>query len=164
MQVKHLELIGHSLGIDIRLAVFSVKKRDKKLPKEFYRNYFNSSKGGNYYHYLLEMVELGLMENFDPSIGLDSEMFRVTDKGIDAFEIEFNNWVKYHPKKDMSVDCLKNRINFYCHLYYYSFNADDVIADFNQYFLNNYYMSHTMTQTIGYFSNEMKRFSKAGKI
>ena len=37
---EELSKISHSLGIDIFRASMSHKRKDKTLPKEFYRNYF----------------------------------------------------------------------------------------------------------------------------
>jgi hypothetical protein len=37
---KELELLSHCLGININHAIKSRFKKDKKLPKTFYRNYF----------------------------------------------------------------------------------------------------------------------------
>jgi len=44
---EQAEILGHSLGVNLLHAKQSTKKRDKKLPKEFYRNRFCAGDGHN---------------------------------------------------------------------------------------------------------------------
>ena len=56
-----LRTISHSLGIDLFKAVISSKLKDKKLPKEFYRNYYNASQKQAEIAGIDKLVEGGFM-------------------------------------------------------------------------------------------------------
>lgn len=87
IDANELDILGHSLGINIYNAIQSKLKKDKKLPKEYYRNYFQADKGHHCWETLLGLVESGLMtkrEQFGQCV------FHVTDLGIQEFEKEFN--------------------------------------------------------------------------
>lgn len=83
-----LSLIGHSLGINTYHAKLSKLKRDKKLPKEFYRNYFIAGSKHDDYPQLIRLVQMGLM-NAAETI----DYFHVTDFGILNFRSEFKRLI-----------------------------------------------------------------------
>ncbi len=87
-----IKVIGHSLGVNVYHAKNSKLKKDKKLPKEFYRNRYcaDTDKHPNYV-YLKELTEKEYMESW-----MDGNMlwFAVTDKGIDLFKTEFKQYIK----------------------------------------------------------------------
>lgn len=82
---KELDVVGHSLGINVYHSKLSKKKKDKQLPKEFYRNRFCASEGHDDYPTLITLEENGLMERWDKT----AEFFWVTDPGIEKFKQEF---------------------------------------------------------------------------
>jgi hypothetical protein len=87
MNQKQLELIGHSLGINVYHAQKSKKKSDKKLPKEYYRNYFQADKGHSSFSDLQHLVSIGLMTNREQ---FGQMVFHVTDEGKEMFKNAFN--------------------------------------------------------------------------
>lgn len=84
---NELDNIGHSLGVNIYHAKRSKKRKDKKLPKDFYRNYFNSGIGHSDYKCLISLCEKGLMEKSSETY------FHVTEQGIEIFKSEFARYV-----------------------------------------------------------------------
>jgi hypothetical protein len=99
-------LVSHSIGIELFEAVMSDKLKDKTLPVEFYRNYFNVGKGSADYDSVIQLVELGIM-----SIITDN-YYRVTEKGIEQFKKQFSELAVYIPKNKLDINYLKNKINF----------------------------------------------------
>lgn len=84
---QELDLIGHSLGVNIYHARLSKKKKDKKLPKEYYRNYFSAGNEQNdNYLALVRLKERGLMSS---SVHMEQTYFYVTDAGKEAFKAAF---------------------------------------------------------------------------
>ena len=87
MTEKQLDIVGHSLGINIYHAIHSKKKKDKKLPKEFYRNYYCAGTERHHnFSTLLELEVLGLMERWTHD---DMIFFGVTKAGTRVFIDEF---------------------------------------------------------------------------
>lgn len=86
MTEKEFDIIGHSLGINVYHSRMSKAKKDKKLPKKFYRTHYQAAKGHNIWENLLTLVESGLMEKRE-QFGMP--VFHVTDKGISVFK---NKW------------------------------------------------------------------------
>lgn len=87
MTDKELGIAGHTLGINVYHAKRSKLKRDKKLPKEFYRNFFCGGEGHHDYPTLVSLEQKGYMErgeSFDKQT-----VFWVTDAGKDAFKVAF---------------------------------------------------------------------------
>ena len=85
------KLIGHSLGVNTYHAKVSKKKKDKILPKEFYRNYFCASVNHSDFPILSDLQLKGLMESWTK---FDNLYFGVTEKGIQAFKNVFDKYVK----------------------------------------------------------------------
>lgn len=87
MNDKELDIIGHSLGINVYHAKRSKKKKDKKLPKEFYRNYYCA---GSSHDDLSELQSRGLMVSWEQ---FGNTYFAVTESGIKLFREEFKKHV-----------------------------------------------------------------------
>ncbi len=66
LTLKQLSLLSHSLGIDLFQAVVSLKKKDKQLPEQFYRNYFNTSQKSFDFEYIKELISIGVINQFRP--------------------------------------------------------------------------------------------------
>jgi len=90
-----LEVLAHSLGINLYHAKRSKLKRDKKLPKEFYRNHFAASEGHSDYPALLSLSEKGYMQRSSTinTAYADSMFFYVTEAGQQAFREAFTQAV-----------------------------------------------------------------------
>lgn len=158
LTLPQLKTVAHSLGIDLYNAVMSNKKKDKQLPKEFYRNYYNT----NNEEVLADLLAIGVMEHREATA-----YYHVTKKGIFLFSEQFKELAKYQPTGVFDLDYLKHRINFYCDFYNYRFcpdNSEHVINEFVNKYLEGYYMSHTTTDAVNTFKNELKRYHKANAL
>lgn len=151
---EEMRRIAHSLGIDLFKSVMSHNKRDKQLPNEFYRNYYQSELDGPFER----LIEKGFATK-DRRLKLN--YYFVTDLGIEKFREEFAELVNYKPKRERDLNYLKSRINFYCDFYNYRFRADNsehVISAYVNYFLKGFYMSHTTTECVSKFKRELRPF------
>lgn len=161
LSLKEMLLISHSLGVDLFKAVISTKQKDKKLPKEFYRNYFNAGKTHSDIEHISKLISDGFMET------RQENYYYVTDLGISKFTNQFNEMAFYKPKSEMSIDYLKHRINFYCSFYNYNFcedNSDHILNTFQNYWLKKLRVSHTTEDVIRRFQSELKQFFKPSKV
>jgi len=152
-----LKIISHSLGIDLFRAVISLKLKDKKLPISFYRNYYNASERQAAIVGIDKLIERSLMET------TQKDYYHVTEKGIELFKKQFSELAIYKPKKELNIDYLRHRINFYCRFYNYNFcenNSDHVIEYAYKYFVGREYVSHTTKDVILRFKTELKKLSK----
>ena len=159
LTLKQLLLISHSIGIDMFNAVMSDKLKDKTLPVEFYRNYFNTSKNSSDYVEISKLVDLGIMRSRNP------DYYHVTESGLEKFKNQFSEIAIYMPKNKMDINYLKNKINFYCSFYNYKFgddNSEHVISSYLNYYLKKFRMSHTTTDCVNRFKNELKRYNDSG--
>lgn len=86
---EQCEILGHSLGINVFHAKNSHKKKDKKLPKEFYRNRFCAGDGHSDLATLQELEKMGFMvQSHKINDGRDT-IWCVTDEGINSFREYF---------------------------------------------------------------------------
>lgn len=89
LSINEVEILGHSLGINIAHAHNSDKKRDKKLPNEFYRNRFCASE----YHSDLPILEslerMGYMVRGEKINNGNDTLWHVTESGIEKFRFSF---------------------------------------------------------------------------
>jgi len=157
LSFNDMVLISHSLGIDLFNSVMSFKLKDKKLPKEFYRNYYNTSKEHAEVCGISDLIELGYMVSGHP------EYYHVTQKGIEQFRIQFSELAIYEKKQDVDIQNLKHRINFYCSFYNYKFcedNSEHIIEYYQKYYLEGHRVSHTTEDVIKRFESELKKFFK----
>ena len=94
---KELELLSHCLGINIGHAMKSKLKKDKKLPKIFYRNYFclQDIESFNKENFRQPYYDLftNLKNNVDSFDKFGNKIYYVTELGIENFKIEFNKIV-----------------------------------------------------------------------
>lgn len=156
-----MQLISHSLGIDLFKAVMSVKLKDKKLPRTFYRNYYNASKRQAEIAGIYNLIGLGYMACGNP------DYYSVTENGIDQFRKQFSEMAIYKKRSEIDIDNLKYRINFYCTFYHYNFcddNSRHVIDAYQTYWVKNQRVSHTTEDVIRRFRLELKRFFHPNKI
>ncbi|MEY5049424.1 MAG: hypothetical protein RLZZ175_2783 [Bacteroidota bacterium] len=92
-----LSIISHTLGVNLELAIRSKKKKDKKLPKEFYRNYFCMCRveslerlhqnGEKDYLFFEKLLANELAHKWER---LGNVYYSISDKGIEKFKSEFN--------------------------------------------------------------------------
>lgn len=93
MNTEQINLISHTLGINVEYCERSIKEKDKLLPKVFYRNFFDY---GIFTEDMQELESLGLIEKYSR---LNLELFHVTDEGIEAFRTWFNENITSKYKK-----------------------------------------------------------------
>lgn len=86
---NEMDVISHSLGLNWFHAVRSLKKKDKKLPNEYYRNRFCTSQGSEYYKTIIGLVEKGFMNERMNVISPD-QLFMVTEIGKAEFKRQWN--------------------------------------------------------------------------
>lgn len=149
-----MDRISHSLGIDMYKSVMSHLKKDKTLPKEFYRNRYQTKSD----KHLDKLVENGFAET---SVCHDLKFYKITKAGIFKFRVEFNNMVNYKPKKERDLAYLKHRINWYCDWATYNFcddNSEHILNEYIHKFTNKIYVSHTTKDVITKFKNELKNY------
>lgn len=91
--IRHLEIMGHSLGVNVYHAMSSNKKRDKKLPKEYYRNRFCAGETHEDNITLCELEKLGYMARGRTINKGQDILWYVTEDGKDRFEILFHQYV-----------------------------------------------------------------------
>lgn len=89
---KEYKLMGHSLGVNTYHAEMSQSKKDKRLPKSYYRNYFCAGRVdeksiSDDHQLFIDMCKKGLAVRFDK---FDNINYMITEKGIVLFEQMFN--------------------------------------------------------------------------
>lgn len=87
---QELDVIGHALGVNVYHAKTSKKKKDKKIPKVFYRNYYCSSLNEDNYELLCSLKNKNLMVSNEKYGNI---YFFVTDTGIELFKKEFTDYI-----------------------------------------------------------------------
>lgn len=92
LTLRQMLQIAHALGIDLFNAAMSHKLKDKRLPKEFYRNRFQKE----YDEVFEELVNAGYVEK---AMWQDLPFYHVTEKGEKLFRKQFIEIVNYKPKK-----------------------------------------------------------------
>lgn len=160
MNQKQMKLVSHALGIDLYKSVMSNKLKDKKLPKEFYRNYYNTEADSFKHKIVIQLCDLGIMEF------VKRGYYRVTEAGIKLFKDEYKSYAIYIPRGTVSLSYLKHKINFYCTFFYYDFGGDNsnhIIKKYLEY-RSGFYVSHTTEDCIRAFKKELKRYYKVGLI
>ena len=90
---KQAEILGHSLGIDLLYAKQSTKKRDKKLPKEFYRNRFCAGDGHSDLPTLQALEKMTYMAQGQKINNGRDTLWYVTDEGVKRFREYFESIV-----------------------------------------------------------------------
>ena len=89
-EITHQEftILGHCLGIHPYSAKLSRKKKDKKLPEEFYRNYFCAGEKHSDLPILLTLQNKGFVEQRE-----GTWYFHVTELGEFKFRQEFKKYI-----------------------------------------------------------------------
>lgn len=93
ISINHVAILGHSLGINVYNAYNSTKKRDKKLPKEFYRNRFCAGNGHEDLPTLQALEKIGYMAKGEKINAGHDTLWYVTDEGIRRFRECFESLV-----------------------------------------------------------------------
>ena len=86
MTQEQAKIVGHSLGVNVYHAQVSGKKKDKKLPAEFYRNRFCASSSHNDMPVLLELEQTGYMKPGRTINQGQDVLWYVTESGINVFK------------------------------------------------------------------------------
>jgi hypothetical protein len=148
-----LQRISHSLGINLFEAFMSHSKKAKTLPKEFYRNRYQTESD--------EVLD-GLVENgfAVKRQHLNLIFYHITEKGIELYREDFKGIVNYKPKSERGLSYLRQRINLYCNFYNYTLRADYVIDEYSNKFSKGIYVSHTTKDVIVSFKSELKAHFK----
>jgi len=87
---EQFKVVGHSLGINTYHAKLSERKKDKKLPEEFYRNYYCAGEPHGNYPILESLVEKGYMEKW---VRLGNQYYSVTEEGVSEFRSQFKTQI-----------------------------------------------------------------------
>lgn len=90
LSAYQMELISHSLGIDIYYSLHSRRQSDKILPDKFYRNYFSSGESGDARKTLDELEKMEVVKSF---LKFGNTIFVVTEFGIEWFRNQFKREV-----------------------------------------------------------------------
>jgi hypothetical protein len=162
LTIKQLDIIAHSLGINLFNAILSDKNKDKILPNEFYRNYYCISDENSYsFQSIKELITYNLMEKFSDGI------YIVTELGKLEFIQHFHKLVIYKPLGERDENYLKHKINAYCNFYNYKFcedNSEHIISYFKNYYLLGYKVSFTTLDVINRFKKDLKKLYKKQKV
>jgi hypothetical protein len=86
-----LSKISHTLGINIEYCINSTQKKDKYLPDEFYRNYYNYGRVSDNFRLPRWIKELS--QYIDTWIQSKLYYFQVNKKGIELFRKQFKELV-----------------------------------------------------------------------
>lgn len=149
--IEEMKKISHALGIKLFESAMSHQLKDKVLPKEFYRNFFQVPK--------CEVFEKLVVDGYASKREVfEQNVYHITPKGRYKFRHEFDLIVNYQPKVKRGLAYLKHRIEFYCKYYNYKFgndNAGHVISAYENYYLKGFKMSHTTTDCVSRFAREL---------
>jgi len=158
LSIDQMQLIAHSLGIDLLNAVVSSKKKDKVLPKDYSRNYFCSNKRNSNWEQLQMMVDDKFMYTRSGAAGY----FYVTNLGKSKFETDFQNLVKWEKPDTFDLEYLKERINAVCEIYHFTLNADYIIDKYVNCLKKAFYISSSTNVVIRTLRTDLDRYYKAG--
>lgn len=86
LSFKEINILGHALGINVYNNCKTKKKRDKILPKKYYRNYFSASVNHDDFPTLSDLQNKGYMHSWSQ---FNNTYFGVTEEGKNVFETEY---------------------------------------------------------------------------
>lgn len=104
---KEFEIIAHSLGINLLHAKTSQKKRDKRLPKDFYRNRFCTSIGHTDLPLIENLERVGYMAKGQTINDGRDTLWYVTDLGIYYFRTKWEKLVTTEKTIEKSNSTIK---------------------------------------------------------
>ncbi len=104
---KQIDIIGHSLGINVYNARLSDSPKYKFLPDEFYRNYYCVGSEANFTEEMVELEKIGFIERL---INEKQVYFGITDEGINYFKNYFTEEITCKRKP---ITKAKERYNQY---------------------------------------------------
>ena len=111
MTESQLLLIGHTLGINVLHAKLSKKKKDKKLPKEFFRNRFCAGENHDDMLVLLSLESAEYMSRGTKINQGRDTLWYVTEAGIKAFREQFNLSVNIKPLFNLRMQIIYEKID-----------------------------------------------------
>lgn len=88
-----LDIMGHTLGVNVYHAMRSELKKDKRLPKQFYRNHFCAGKNCSDIATINELISSGYMASGKVINDGEDTLYYVTEAGIKIFRIWFNAYI-----------------------------------------------------------------------
>lgn len=91
---REFEIMAHSFGIHPVTAKKSKRKKDKKLPDDFYRNRFIAGSKHIDFPTLIHLEEKGLMNRWANPTVLDQWTFFVTEVGEFRFRKHFKAYIE----------------------------------------------------------------------
>lgn len=147
-------LISHALGINFYHSLMSENKKDKELPKEFYRNYYQSISHPDWER--LVEKKFAVKEE-----RMNQLYYFVTDLGMRKFRREFKTLItdNYVPVKERNLEYLKDRIDLYIKYHaFYTFDHKHVITEYLEKASKGVYISHTTADCIQVFKRELKKY------
>lgn len=153
-------LISHALGINFYHSLMSENKKDKQLPKEFYRNYFQTESHPDWDR--LVENKFAVKEK-----RMNLNYYFVTDLGIKKFRREFKTLItdNYTPVKERGLEYLKDRIDLYIKYHaYYTFDHKHVIEEYLGKASKGFYVSSTTADCIQTFKRDLKKYLKPQRI
>jgi len=156
--IPELKLISHSLGHDLFGSIMSTKLKDKEIPTDFYRNYYQISE----HETLDELVEKELAMK---RIVFGDGVYHISDKGIDKYIAEVKEMLIFERPSNRTREYVTNRIDFYCEWMGYKFGKDIAQHVFDEYdnFKKGHYLSHTTTDVVHRFKSEIRTLLKTEK-
>lgn len=154
LSLSQINRISHSLGINFYHAMISHNKRDKILPAEFYRNYYQVESDTT-------LDELVKKKYAIKQRRMNLQYYFITDLGIEVFRKDFSKIIEYVPKEKRGLAYLRQRINLYCKFHNYTFGADHILDEYFNKFAKKIYVSHTTKDTINTFKAELKQYFKS---
>lgn len=156
LSADEIKKVAHSLGVDLFTMIMSDKKKEKELPQEFYRNYYQTE--SDFTLNGLVKDELATKQQ-----RMNQNVYFITEKGEKLFRDTIKEKINYCAKKERDIEYLKTKINLYCWYYNYKFgddNSEHVISSYQNYFLKGFRTSHTTTDCVNKFKAELKKYLK----
>lgn len=157
---EEISLIAHTLGVDLHKSTTSLKKVDRVLREDFYRNRYQAESN----EVFDGLVEKGLAKE---SSHLGLHFYSMTEKGEQAFRDWYEEIFVWEPKSRRTLKALKRRINYYCSTQNYYFqedNSEHVFWTYLNYWIRGHRVSHTTEDVIRKFKTELGQYHKAGLL
>lgn len=154
LTIRELKFISHTLGINLLHSVGSSLKRDRTLPKVFYRNYYVSNTVEEF-HTLLE--EKGLVASRKQ---YGQHVMHCTDKAKELFRKDFQTLVPYVTKRYRGSLYYTKQIQAYCYYCDYTHTVESLLESYKKYYLQGDYMSHTTKGVIERFKTQFAYLHK----
>lgn len=93
MTFEQIDILGTSLGVNVFHCKQSKKKKDKKLPKEFYRNRFCANEDHTDIDIIKDLVKMGYVAIGSKINNGRDTLYYVTEEGIKEFIKLFKEYI-----------------------------------------------------------------------